>query len=51
MNSAPILDTQAVRRTLQRLAHEIVEATSDLGLGDADLAAIITVIEQRLTAE
>jgi 2-hydroxy-3-oxopropionate reductase len=36
---------------LAAAAHEIVEATSDLGLGDADLAAIITVIEQRLTAD
>jgi 3-hydroxyisobutyrate dehydrogenase-like beta-hydroxyacid dehydrogenase len=28
-------------------AHEIVEATSDLGMGDDDLAALITVVEQR----
>ncbi len=32
---------------LASAAHEIVEATSDLGLGDEDLAALITVVEQR----
>lgn len=32
---------------LASAAHEIVEATSDLGLGSEDLAALITVVEQR----
>lgn len=32
---------------LAAAAHEIVEATSELGLGDEDLAALITVVEQR----
>ena len=32
---------------LAAAAHEIVEATSDLGMGDDDLAALITVVEQR----
>jgi 3-hydroxyisobutyrate dehydrogenase-like beta-hydroxyacid dehydrogenase len=32
---------------LAAAAHEIVEATSELGLGDDDLAALITVVEQR----
>jgi 3-hydroxyisobutyrate dehydrogenase-like beta-hydroxyacid dehydrogenase len=32
---------------LATAAHEIVEATSDLGLGDEDLAALITIVEQR----
>ena len=30
-------------------AHEVVEATSDLGLGSEDLAALITIVEQRST--
>lgn len=34
---------------LATAAHEIVEATSDLGMGDADLAALITIVEQRNT--
>jgi 3-hydroxyisobutyrate dehydrogenase-like beta-hydroxyacid dehydrogenase len=32
---------------LATAAHEIVEATSDLGMGDDDLAALITIVEQR----
>ncbi len=32
---------------LAAAAHEIVEATSDLGMGDDDLAALITIVEQR----
>jgi len=32
---------------LAAAAHEIVEATSELGMGDEDLAALITVVEQR----
>ena len=38
VNSAPILDTQAVRRTLRRLAHEIVEANQ--GVDDLVLLGI-----------
>jgi 3-hydroxyisobutyrate dehydrogenase-like beta-hydroxyacid dehydrogenase len=34
---------------LAAAAHEIVEATSDLGMGDDDLGALITVVEQRST--
>jgi 2-hydroxy-3-oxopropionate reductase len=32
---------------LAAAAHELVEATSDLGMGDDDLAALITIVEQR----
>jgi 3-hydroxyisobutyrate dehydrogenase-like beta-hydroxyacid dehydrogenase len=32
---------------LAAAAHEIVEATSDLGFGDDDLAALIAIVEQR----
>jgi pyrimidine operon attenuation protein/uracil phosphoribosyltransferase len=38
VNIAPILDTQAVRRTLRRLAHEIVEANQ--GVDDLVLLGI-----------
>ena len=34
---------------LAAAAHEIVEATSALGMGDDDLAALITIVEQRST--
>ncbi len=32
---------------LSAAAHEIVEETSEMGLGDEDLAALITIVEQR----
>jgi len=35
--------------TLVAAAQEIVEATSDQGMGDDDLAALITIVEQRAT--
>ena len=39
---------ELAKMPLASAAHEIVEATSSSGLGDDDLAAIITIVEQRL---
>ncbi len=52
VNSAPILDTQAVRRTLRRLAHEIVEANQ--GVDDLVLVGIQrggAAIAQRIASD
>ncbi|MQC18158.1 MAG: bifunctional pyr operon transcriptional regulator/uracil phosphoribosyltransferase PyrR [Chloroflexi bacterium] len=52
VNSAPILDTQAVRRTLRRLAHEIVEANQ--GVEDLVLIGIQrggAAIAQRIASD
>ena len=52
VNAAPVLDAEALRRTLRRLAHEVVEATQGVeGLVLVGIESGGAVIARRLAAE